>query len=237
MRVALALTNDTQKASPILTPFAILSLGASFALVACSSDDDSSGGTAGDAGSSYGGAAHAGSTGSAGAQSTPPGGSADAGSGAGGGAQTGDAGSAGALDAAGAAGADSNSGEVAYVADLEGFSQNPRIVTTATGSATLSLSADKKTLSYHIKQTVTNATGEPHSSGCGRRKRRRGVMPLEPLSADMSGSIELTSATDLAGQPGQPTKFHINVHSALDTDGEIRGQILHPDETLYVASH
>jgi len=34
----------------------------------------------------------------------------------------------------------------------------PRLTTAASGSATLTLSADKKTLTYHIKQNVQNAT-------------------------------------------------------------------------------
>ena len=218
------------KTSQILTQFAVFSLGASFLVTACGSSSDDSASTAG---SSSGGATHAGGASTAGAKNMPQGGAADADSGAGGAAQTGDAGSTGTIGAAGAAGADGNDGEVQYVADLEGYSQNPRIVTTAAGSATLSLSADKKTLSYHVKQNVSNATkAHIHLGAAGENGAV--VYPLEPLSADMTGSITLTGATDIDNLDGG--KFYINVHSTLDADGEIRGQILHPNETLYVAT-
>jgi hypothetical protein len=225
----------TFKTSSILTQFAVLSLGASSLIAACSSSSDGGGGSGGDAGSSHGGASHAGSTGTAGSPYQPQGGGNEAGTGAGG-AQSGDAGAAGvagAIDSAGAAGSDSSAGQVDYVADLEGYSQNPRIVTTASGSATLTLSADQKTLSYHIKQNVTNATkAHIHLGAAGENGAV--VYPLAPLSADMTGSITLTGATDLANL--DEGKFYINVHSTADADGEIRGQILHPNEKLYVAT-
>jgi hypothetical protein len=186
------------KTSQILTQFAVLSLGASFLVTACGSSDDDN---ASSAGSSSGGATHAGGAGTAGAKNMPQGGAGDADSGAGGAPQTGDSGSTGTIGAAGAAGADGNDGEVQYVADLEGYSQNPRIVTTATGSATLSLSADKKTLSYHVIQNVTNATkAHIHLGAAGENGAV--VYPLEPLSADMTGSITLTGATDLDNLDG-----------------------------------
>jgi hypothetical protein len=225
----------TFKSSSILTQFAILSFGASSLIAACSSSSDAAGGgagSAGKAGSSAAGAAQAGAPGSAGSTYGYPSGGADPGAGTGG-AQTGDAGAAGAIDSAGAAGTDNTAGQVGYVADLEGYSQNPRVVTSASGSATLVLSADKKTLSYHIKQTVTNATkAHIHLGAAGENGAV--VYPLAPLSADMTGTIALTGASDLENLDAG--KFYINVHSTADADGEIRGQILHPNEMLYVAA-
>ena len=199
-------------------------------VVACGSSDDSGAAYAGSAGSgdghpeagdsARGGAA----TGSAGYTAT--GGDSAAG-------DTSTAGAAGSTDAAGAAGAPETSAETQYVADLEGYSQSPRVNTSATGAAELTLSADKKTLSYHITQSVVGATkAHIHLGAAGENGAV--VYPLAPLSADMKGTITLAGATDVANLDSG--NFYINVHSATNADGEIRGQILHPNETLYVAN-
>jgi hypothetical protein len=132
-----------------------------------------------------------------------------------------------------AAGATDGNGEETFVADLEGYTQSPRVVTTASGSAELTLSADKTTLSYHVTQNVMNATkAHIHLGSAGENGDI--VYPLLPFSADMTGTITLSGAGDLANL--EQGKFYINVHSELNNNGEIRGQILHTNETLYVAS-
>ena len=105
-----------------------------------------------------------------------------------------------------------------YVADLEGYSQTPRVVTAASGKATLTLSADQKTLSYHVVQGVTSATkAHIHLGAAGENGAV--VYPLEPVGPDMTGAIALVNQTDVTKlDQGQ---FYINVHSAANPEGEM----------------
>jgi hypothetical protein len=216
---------------------AVLTLSTSFALAACGSSSDNGGAagassTAGSASSAAGmwaGGSSAGMSAAGSSAGGSPAGGTSNGYGYAGAAATGASNYSGAGGAAGGPA----TGEVAYVADLEGYNQVPRVTTTASGSATLTLSADKKTLTYHVKQNVQNATkAHIHLGAAGENGAV--VYPLEPLSADMTGSISLTNANDVAQLDAG--NFYINVHSTIDADGEVRGQILHTGETLYVAN-
>ena len=213
--------------------YAVLACGGSWLCMACGSDSTGGGG--------YAGSATAG-TSSAGTSSggTSAGGTSSADAGAG--TTSGGAGNAGANDG-GANDAGANSGGSAgttggaakmYVADLRGYSQVPRVVTTASGTATLMLSADGKTLTYHVKHNVTQATkAHLHFGSAGENG---GILyPLEPLSADMTGTIAIAIASaDVAALDAG--KIYVNVHSMADADGELRGQVLHAGEVLYVAT-
>jgi|GEM_PF-1442426 hypothetical protein len=139
--------------------------------------------------------------------------------------------------AAGSAGApsttDAGGVAISYVASLQSYWSVPRVATRAAGAATFTLSADKKTLSYHLTQNVEDAAeAQIHLGAAGEDGAV--VYALQPLGTDMTGVISLTGANDLANL--EEGKLYVSVQSFADSGVQIRGQILHPDETLYVAN-
>ncbi|MDP9150651.1 MAG: CHRD domain-containing protein [Myxococcota bacterium] len=143
---------------------------------------------------------------------------------------------------------------ITYTAVLDGNQETPPVMTTATGTATLVLSADRTTLTYHVTHDVVGATGAHIHLGAGGES----VALIFPLAAGalsdggvdagatstIDGMISLVNGTDAGSGLTQAQivndletgMFYVNVHSATHTGGEIRGQILHPLETLYVAT-
>ena len=119
-------------------------------------------------------------------------------------------------------GAGSSSSGTTYVATLDGAHETPAVTTTATGTATFTLSADKTTLSYHITQSVSGATAAHIHAGVAGQSGPV-AYPLTPISADMTGTIPLTHPTDVTNLDG--SMFYVNVHSPTNPNGEIRGQI------------
>jgi hypothetical protein len=111
---------------------------------------------------------------------------------------------------------------ITYGATLDGAHETPAVTTTATGMATFTLSADKATLSYHITQNVMGASAAHiHTGVLGQAGAV--VYPITPVSADMTGTISLTHATDVPSLDG--AMFYVNIHSPANPNGEIRGQI------------
>lgn len=119
-----------------------------------------------------------------------------------------------------------------FVATLTGAEEMPPVATTAGGSATFVLSTDRTQLTYAITQTVANATAVDIRSGAGGENGPL-AYTLAPVSAAMSGMFMLN--------PGDADKLesgmlYLNVHSQANPTGELRGQILRPGDTLWVAN-
>ncbi|WP_394824703.1 CHRD domain-containing protein [Pendulispora albinea] len=130
--------------------------------------------------------------------------------------------------------ADSGPWPTAYHAELNGYQETPQVVaTTATGKADLVLSADKKTLSYRVQHNVQNLT-DAHIHVGAAMESGSIVYSISPLGNTMEGTIPIVSADDVPNLDS--AKWYINLHSSTNHGGEIRGQILHPNEILYVAS-
>lgn len=117
-----------------------------------------------------------------------------------------------------------------FKAMLTGSQENPAIVSTATGTATLVLSADRTQVTYTITHTATGGTAAHVHKGAGGENGPV-VHPLTPFSASMTGTLPVTAAeaTDL-----EQGLWYVNVHTPANADGEIRGQILPPGSTLWV---
>ncbi len=118
-----------------------------------------------------------------------------------------------------------------FVATLSGAEETPAVATTATGTATFELSADKTTLTYHLTHNVAAASAAHIHLGAGGEKGDVDY-PLTPVSADMTGTITLKSGDADNLEAG---KLYVNVHSPTHADGEIRGQLLHVGDKLFVA--
>lgn len=138
----------------------------------------------------------------------------------------------GARDGLGDASSDGEVGPIVLMATLGGNQETPPLSTTATGTASFVLDPAMTTLTYHLVHTVANPTAAHiHTGPAGEDGPP--LIPLTPVSADMSGSVTVTPAVVadlLAGN------LYVNVHSVAFPAGAIRGQILLPGETLFVAT-
>ncbi len=118
-----------------------------------------------------------------------------------------------------------------FVAVLSGAEEVPPVQTSATGSATFVLSTDRTQLTYAVTHTVANATTAAIEAGAAGETGPV-AYPLTPVSAAMSGVIMLN--------PGDADKLdngmlYVNIRSQANANGELRGQLLHPGDSLFVA--
>lgn len=130
------------------------------------------------------------------------------------------------------AGSTDAEGATIFQAALRGSEEVPPVPTDATGSATFVLSSDRTRVTYAITHTVLNATAAHVHLGPGGENGAV-VYPLAPLSGSMSGTIVLNAGDADNFERGM---FYVNVHSQLNPDGEIRGQILRPGDSVWVAN-
>src|SRR5258708_4878667 len=133
------------------------------------------------------------------------------------------------------------SATIVYTATLDGNQEAPAVATPATGAATLTLSADQTTLTYHVTHTVTGGIAAHIHLGAGGENGSV-IFPLTPFGADMTGTIQLSSAGDAGPSPQslvdslEKGLLYVNIHSAANPGGEVRGQILKPGDSLYVST-
>jgi hypothetical protein len=119
-----------------------------------------------------------------------------------------------------------------YDATLTGAEVLPATITTATGTAKFFLQADNVTLKYDVTTSAQNVTvvalhvGAPGESGAV-------IHPLTPLSGHMTGNITLTA--DEADKIAQGL-LYVDVLTQAKPSGELRGQIVLPGSTIFVAS-
>jgi trimeric autotransporter adhesin len=119
-----------------------------------------------------------------------------------------------------------------FVASLSGAQEVPPVVTAAMGSATFTLSADRTQLTFSVTHTVVGGTASHiHLAAAGENGAV--IYPFTPFGATMTGTLAITTADADNLEQG---KLYVNVHSATNPGGEIRGQILHPGDTLWVAN-
>jgi len=116
-----------------------------------------------------------------------------------------------------------------YKADLKGSSEVPPNTTSGTGSATVTIDSATHKITYNV--TFSGLTGPAtaaHIHGPAPAGKNAGVMVWlstkgKTATSPISGSATLTAAqaSDLANG-----LCYVNVHTAANPGGEIRGQLM-----------
>ena len=114
---------------------------------------------------------------------------------------------------------------VSYTAKLNGASETPPTTSKGTGSAKVSLDTTKKTISWTVSYSgLTGPATMAHFHGPAPVGKAAGVaIPLTgPMASPLKGSSAITDAqiSDLKGG-----LWYVNVHTAANPGGEIRGQL------------
>jgi len=134
-------------------------------------------------------------------------------------------------DGASDSAAGSRASEIAYVAELRGWSSSPRVETSAFGAAQLSFDPHSRTLRYRLQHNLSSAT-QAHIHFGAAGETGAAAYPLLCVSDASAGELTL-SVQDVANL--ESGMFYLDVHSGGHESAEIRGQILHEGEALYVA--
>ena len=112
-----------------------------------------------------------------------------------------------------------------FKATLDGKSEVPATTSAATGSADIDYDAASKKLSWKVTYSgLSGPATAAHFHGPAEGGKNAGVAVAIPNagSSPVEGSATLTDAqaADLAGG-----KYYINIHTAANPGGEIRGQV------------
>jgi hypothetical protein len=115
-----------------------------------------------------------------------------------------------------------------FKADMKGSSEVPANTTGGTGSATVTLDSATNKITWNV--TFSGLTGPgtaAHIHGPAPAGKNAGVMIWlstkgQPATSPLSGSGQLTAAQAADLVNGQ---CYVNVHTAANPGGEIRGQL------------
>jgi len=111
-----------------------------------------------------------------------------------------------------------------FKADLSGKTEVPPNTTAGTGAVTATYDTDSKKLTW--KGTYSGLTGPAtaaHFHGPAGAGKNAGVLvPIAPATSPLEGSATLTDAQAKALMDGD---VYVNVHTAANKGGEIRGQL------------
>lgn len=122
-----------------------------------------------------------------------------------------------------------------YRSDLNGLNEVPLVVTTATGLGVFNLSLDKKNLNYWV-------TADGLSGGITGAHLHLGAAGTNgAVVVDLSPSImgnSIVGVTDISAISGfaanlEAGDIYINVHTAANPNGEIRGQLDYDDQVAF----
>ncbi|QPC92194.1 CHRD domain-containing protein [Mesorhizobium sp. INR15] len=114
---------------------------------------------------------------------------------------------------------------VKMTATLDGGQQNPPVTSTAKGTADLGFDTDTKKLSWTVEYSgLSGPAAAGHIHGPAAKGANAGVViPFKGgLDSPIKGSAVLTDAQAADLMAG---KYYVNIHTAANKDGEIRGQI------------
>jgi hypothetical protein len=109
--------------------------------------------------------------------------------------------------------------------ELEGSQEVPPVETSATGEAEVTFDTDTRMLTWTLEYSGLSgdATAAHFHGPAEPGENAPPVVPIEEYASGSEGSAELTEeqATDL-----MEGEWYVNLHTAANPDGEIRGQVV-----------
>lgn len=117
----------------------------------------------------------------------------------------------------------------AYKATLNGASETPKTATSGQGSAEVNADAATKQLSWRVQYSGLTGPAMAAHIHCGAGPTANGpvAVPLGQspnLASPITGSGKMTDAQFADLQAGN---CYVNIHTAANKGGEIRGQLTH----------
>jgi hypothetical protein len=115
---------------------------------------------------------------------------------------------------------------ITFKADLSGASEVPPVASTGKGSATATLDTATKTLTWTVDYSgLSGPATAAHIHGPAAPGANAGV--LVPFSGDLASPIKGSATlTDAQVSDLEAGKWYVNLHTAANKPGEIRGQLL-----------
>jgi hypothetical protein len=116
--------------------------------------------------------------------------------------------------------------QITFKADLGGTSEVPPVTSPGKGSATASLDTATKTLTWTVTYSgLSGPATAGHIHGPAASGANAGV--LVPFSGDLASPIKGSATlTDAQISDLEAGKWYVNLHTAANKPGEIRGQLL-----------
>jgi len=113
---------------------------------------------------------------------------------------------------------------VKMAATLDGAQQNPPVTTEGKGTADVTFDTDTKTLTWTVEYSgLSGDAAAGHFHGPAAKGENADVaVPFENAASPIKGSAVLTDAQAADLVAG---KYYINIHTAANKGGEIRGQV------------
>lgn len=116
-----------------------------------------------------------------------------------------------------------------YVADLDGDQEVPAVVTDAMGSATLELIGSDLTYSLSVEGLSGDITGAHiHMGATGENGDALHTITFDGMTAE--GTWEGLTEEQMTTLVEEG--FYLNIHTAANPDGEIRGQIMVKEDVM-----
>jgi hypothetical protein len=114
---------------------------------------------------------------------------------------------------------------VSYKADLSGAQEVPPVAGSGTGSAEMTYDTTSKKLTWKVTYSgLTGGATAAHFHGPAEAGKNSGVaVAIAGTASPLEGSATLTDAQAADLTSG---KWYVNVHTAANKSGEIRGQVV-----------
>ena len=116
--------------------------------------------------------------------------------------------------------------QITFKADLASAAEVPPVTSPGKGSATASLDTTTKTLTWTVTYSgLSGPATAGHIHGPAALGANAGV--LVPFSGDLASPIKGSATlTDAQVSDLEAGKWYVNLHTAANKPGEIRGQLL-----------